>query len=187
MDILIKQAADAVRSGELIVFPTDTVFGIGCDPFNENALKRLYAVKKRPLEKNIPVLVNSIRTAHTLGHISESCEALCEKYWPGPLTVVVMRKQEKFPEIAKREEIGLRMPDHLDVLELLELVGGALATTSANMSGQPSITTYEEARAAFASTVAAVLPGVAKEAEASTIIDCTTDEHPVLRQGPVVM
>ncbi|QSH39509.1 threonylcarbamoyl-AMP synthase [Candidatus Kaiserbacteria bacterium] len=183
---MIDEAAEAVRDGKLIVFPTDTVYGIGCDPFDEKAIEALYAAKQRPDEKNIPILIDSIETAEALGEITSKCKELMEKHWPGALTIVAHAKTE-FPMgvLKSNGTIALRMPNHEDLLELITNVGGVLAATSANISGKPAILSYDEAYATFSEKAAVILPGATKKKEGSTIIDCTTDECKVLREGPV--
>ena len=187
MTNILQQAADAVHAGELIVFPTDTVFGIGCDPFNGQAVSNLFVVKKRPHEKSIPVLVDSIKTARAVGEISKQCEELLSKHWPGALTVVVKANVELPKELSSNGTVALRMPNHEDLLELITLAGGALATTSANISSKPPLTTYDEAYASFAEKVAMVLPGAVKGGVSSTVVDCTTDDFKILREGPITI
>jgi len=182
---MITLAADAIRAGELVAFPTDTVYGIGCDPFNEDAVANLRAAKRRPDEKNIPVLVDSFETAHALGEIPDFCSDLIEKHWPGALTIVVASKAP-FPSILTNDNtIALRMPNHNDLLELLTACGGALAATSANISGKPPITNYDETYALFADVAAFVLPGAVTTGVSSTVIDCTGTHPKVLREGAV--
>lgn len=182
---MIEEAAEAVRAGKLIIFPTDTVYGIGCDPFNGDALTILYEVKKRSTEKSIPVLVDSIETAIELAVISDSCRKLLEKHWPGALTVVVEMKAQFPNEISANQTIALRMPNHEDLLELITQVGGALAASSANISGKPALLTYDEVYAMFTDKVDVILPGKVQEGISSTVIDCTGEKPLVLREGPV--
>jgi L-threonylcarbamoyladenylate synthase len=175
-----------VRKSGLVVFPTDTVYGIGCDPFNERALKKIYEVKERPQEKGIPVLVSSIDKAHELAHIHPACEELLKRHWPGALTVVV-RQKAKFPTVISPDEtIALRMPNHPTALALIEEAGGAIATTSANISGEPPATTCEQAKKIFGSKIDAFIDGgVTPGGTASTVVDCTSDTIKVLREGPI--
>lgn len=180
-------AVKAVKRGELIVFPTDTVYGIGCDPRNSNALELLFTAKKRPKEKSIPVLVDSIKTAESLGEISSHCKFLLKKYWPGALTVVVKKREDSgiSKVLSKNDTIALRMPFGKELLGFLSSVGGALAVTSANISGEPPLSTGEEARAVFAGTVSVIIPGSAQTKKPSTITDCTGTKPKLLRQGDV--
>ncbi|PCH92207.1 threonylcarbamoyl-AMP synthase [Candidatus Kaiserbacteria bacterium] len=185
MTSMIDEAAEAVRRGELIVFPTDTVYGIGCDPFDEESIKALFDAKKRAPEKDIPVLVDSIETAEALAEIPTYCIDLLEKHWPGALTVIV-KKRAPFPKnLAAGDTIALRQPDHEDLLELLTSVGGALAATSANISGKTPLLTYDDAYATFSEKATVILPGKVVTEKPSTIIDCTGEEPVVVREGPV--
>ncbi|MBF05107.1 threonylcarbamoyl-AMP synthase [bacterium] len=186
MTTMINEAAEAVREGNLIVFPTDTVYGIGCDPFNEEALGALYAAKQRSIEKHIPLLVDSVETAESFGEINPTCRALLEEYWPGALTVIVRAAVPLSPYVRKENgTVALRLPDYEDLLELITAIGGALAATSANISNKPAILSYDEAYATFSEKAAVVLPGVTKRKESSTIVDCTTDVPKIVRTGPV--
>jgi len=184
---MIDEAAEALRCGELVVFPTDTVYGIGCDPFNENALEKLLEAKKRTPEKKTPILVNSIETASELVEIPHYCEDLIEKHWPGALTIVVKQKSTFPKAISDDKTVALRMPDHEDLLELITSIGGALAATSANISGKPPTLTYDEAYAAFSETARVVLPGSVQSGVSSTIVDCTGESPIVLRKGPITI
>ncbi len=182
---MIDEAAEALRKGELVVFPTDTVFGIGCDPFNEDALRALRASKNRSLEKSTPILVDSIETAHSLASIPQYCENLIEQHWPGALTVIAKQKTE-FPSLISNDDtVALRMPDHEDLLELITSVGGALAATSANLSGQPPLITYDEVYATFSEKASVIIPGSVQGGTASTIIDCTGNKPKIVREGPI--
>ncbi|MDP2650300.1 MAG: L-threonylcarbamoyladenylate synthase [bacterium] len=195
MNRSIDEAVAALKAGEIIVFPTDTVYGIGCDPFSETALKKLYEVKQRPREKSIPVLVSSIERAHELGHITPACEQLLKKHWPGALTVVVEQKA-KFPAaISLDETIALRMPNHPTSLALIEAAGGAIATTSANISGEAPATSFAKAKKIFDGKVAAMIDGgKTLGGIASTMVDCThstgstsslqADSHPSSQPSP---
>ena len=184
---MIKEAADAVVRGELIVFPTDTVFGIGCDPFNEDAIARLFAAKRRPTEKSIPVLVDSLESAHAVGDISPEAEVLLRAHWPGALTIVVPAKAPFPTNLSPDGTVALRQPNHDDLLELITANGGVLAATSANISGSEPYTTYDEAYAQFADTASVILPGTVTLGVASTVVDATTTAFSILRQGDITL
>lgn len=181
----VDEVASHIQQGKLVVFPTDTVWGIGCDPFNEAAIDALYTAKKRPPEKSIPVLVSSFEKAHELAHITPQCESLLRTHWPGALTVVLTKKIPFPKNISQDDTIALRMPNHPEARALIEACGGALATTSANISGTTPITNADEARTLF--RTAHVLDGIAYGGMPSTIIDCTKEPHRVLRQGPIAI
>lgn len=189
-----------IHNGGLIVLPTDTVYGIGCDPFNSAAITALYKAKKRPADKSIPVLVSSIAKAHELGHISPACEALLAQHWPGALTVIVKQKKHFPKEISADDTIALRMPNHTLALSVIEQCGGALAVSSANLSGQPPARSAEEARRVFEKKpyveggqffrpkrIHIIDGGVTLGGIPSTIIDCTREPFSITRPGPITI
>lgn len=183
--IVTKEAVEAIRNGQLIIFPTDTVYGIGCDLFNEEALKLLYIIKGRSNEKSIPVLVDSIETARTLVTIPHYCEELLKRHWPGALTIVLHQKI-KFPKSLSNDgTVALRMPKHNELLKLISNVGGALATTGANISDKKPLLSYDEVYATFSEKISVILPGVISVGVSSTIVDCTGKNPKVLREGSI--
>lgn len=182
----IQNVIKSIAAGEPVIFPTDTVYGIGCDPFNEAAINALYVAKDRPQEKGIPVLVSSREKADELGVLSTACQALLDKHWPGALSVVVPQKSTFPANLSANRNVALRMPDHPLAVELVEAAGGALATTSANRSGQPPALSYEDAVDMFPALLV-VDGGTVPGGVASTVIDCTSDEFTVLRQGPITL
>lgn len=185
---MIEEAAEAIRNGELVVFPTDTVYGIGCDPFNEGVLDVLFEVKKRDKAKTIPLLVDSIETAEALVEITDECKELMDKHWPGALTLVLKSKAQFSPHILKSDNtIAVRMPDHDDLLELISATGGVLAATSANISGKEPALNYDEAYATFSDVTNTILPGVVKTKQSSTIVDCTSSVPTVIRKGAITL
>ena len=180
----IRDAIKTLSGGKLVAFPTDTVYGIGCDPFNEGAIEKLYEVKGRSKTKSIPVLVSSIEKAEELGEITPTCKKLLEKHWPGALTVVVKQKADFPSNISQDKTVALRMPDNPLALQLIEAVGGALATTSANITDEKPATTYEEAQKIFPD-IFVIDGGITPGGIASTVVDCQSDTMQVLRDGPI--
>lgn len=185
-DAIVTTAA-ALQSGQLAAFPTDTVYGVGCDAFNADAIERLYAVKERPRDKGIPILLadpaDLARVARTVPAVAQ---ALMTRFWPGPLTLIVPRHPDLPANISQNDNIAVRIPDCDVARAVIRQAGGALATSSANLSGQPPSQTGDEAFAALAGRVAAVLDdGPTAQALPSTIVDCTGTEPAVLRQGPL--
>ena len=184
-DILGKACA-AVRNGDLVGVPTDTLYGIAADPFNEDALARIFEVKGRPGVKPLAILVADLEQAQTLAAFSDRAIELAEKHWPGALTLV-LPKLPTTPEWLgdrARKTIGLRCPDHPDTRELL-FAAGPLAVTSANVSGQSAVSDDGSAQELFGPDIAVYLPGEALGDAASTIIDLTQPAEWVLRDGPV--
>jgi tRNA threonylcarbamoyl adenosine modification protein (Sua5/YciO/YrdC/YwlC family) len=183
---IIEDAAGAVRSGEVIGVPTDTLYGLAADPFDQNALERIFAIKGRPGVKPLAVLVADLDQAQQIAAFSDRALDLAEEHWPGALTLV-LPKLASVPQWvgqSERRTVGLRCPGHEVALELLR-VTGPLAVTSANISGQEGVLDDIEARALFGDEVAVYVPGEAPGGTSSTILDLTEPAEWVLREGPV--
>jgi len=182
-----KEAIAAVRKGKLIVFPTDTVYGIGCDPHNDKALELLFSTKRRSKDNGIPLLVDTINTAKSIGEIPKYCEELLQQYWPGALTVIVQRKEKSTlsKKLSIDHTIALRMPHHSALLKLITKVDGVLAASSANISGQRPLLTYNEIYADFHQKVSVIIRGTVQDGIPSTIINCTGAKPILIRQGPI--
>ena len=184
----VSAAARAIKRGELVGVPTDTVYGLAADPYDEAALDKLYALKGREARKPIALLVASLEQGLLLGAMSDRALDLADKYWPGPVTLVVPRLDtapQWLGDTAKRT-IGLRCPDHPVALELLELTG-PLAVTSANQSTQEPTQTAAEARAEFGDEVLTYLEGTSGGGAPSTLVDLTHPAETVLRPGPITL
>lgn len=183
----IDEAAEYLREGQLVVYPTDTVYGLGASAHIAAAVERLFQVKGRPAEKGIPILLaDAADVTKVAREVPEAASRLMARYWPGPLTLVLPRRAGLPEGISDNEGIAVRVPDHALARELIRAVGGALPTTSANRSGGQPATTAAEALRIFDGQVAVVLDGgPARLGLASTIVDCTGISPRVLRQGPI--
>lgn len=183
----IAAAAERLRRGLPVVLPTDTVYGVGVLPFDAAAIDRLYAVKGRPAEKGIPVLLGDVAdVAHVAGVIPLAAAALMAHFWPGPLTLVVPRRPDLPTNLSPDDTVAVRVPDHAVARALIRAAGGAVAATSANVSGQPPARSADEVLAELGGSVAAVLDdGLSPGGVASTVVDCTTERPVVLRVGPL--
>ena len=156
---ILAEATVAVRAGQLVGVPTDTLYGIAVDPFNEDALARIFEVKGRPGVKPLAILVADLEQAQTLAAFSDRAIELAEKHWPGALTLV-LPKLATTPDWLgdrARKTIGLRCPDHPDTREFLFAIG-PLAVTSANVSGQSAVTSDEAPEELFGPCMALYLP-----------------------------
>jgi L-threonylcarbamoyladenylate synthase len=184
--LTLALAVDLVRSGQVIAFPTDTVYGVACDPWSEEAIARLYWAKWRPATLAIPVLVSAVSdVSRVASGLPDGFGALAERFWPGPLTLIVPRHPH-VPAIlgADRDTIAVRLPDHGWVRALISAVGGALATTSANISGHPPLTDAHQVQEALGGRVSLIVDGgECAGGLASTIVDLVARPPRVLRTG----
>jgi tRNA threonylcarbamoyl adenosine modification protein (Sua5/YciO/YrdC/YwlC family) len=184
----VAETAVYLKQGQLVIFPTDTVYGIGADAFNEVAIARLYEAKQRPTAKAIPILLADLidiwRVARTVPAIAER---YIQQFWPGPLTLIVPKHPDLPPNISDNENIAVRIPDCEVARAVIRAAGGAVATSSANRSGQPAAATAEEAIEQLGDWAAAVLDnGPSPHSIASTILDCTGAAPQLVRQGPIL-
>jgi L-threonylcarbamoyladenylate synthase len=185
-DEQIAQAAEILWSGGVIALPTDTVYGIGASIEHPEAVERLFSLKRRAGTKAIPILVDSPEQLRRLAaHLPQAAQQLAGRFWPGALTIVVEASDE-VPEVILRggTTVGLRMPASADALALIRAAGGALAVTSANLSGDIEARSAAEARAVFRDGVDYILDGgPAPLLQPSTVVDVTRDPPRVLRAG----
>jgi len=180
-------AAASVLRGELVVLPTDTVYGIGADAFRPEAVASLLAAKGRGREAPPPVLVGSARTASALiDDLGPYGQALIDEFWPGGLTIVCRASRSLAWDLGETKgTVAVRMPDHPVALELLARTG-PMAVSSANLTGAAPAVTAEQARAQLGDSVAVYLDGgQCADSTASTIVDLTAGMPRLLRSGAV--
>ena len=184
-DIALNAASLAVQRGQVIVIPTDTVYGVAADAFDADAVAALLAVKGRGREMPPPVLVSTATTLDALAvDVPDYARALIKEFWPGPLTVVCKQQASLRWDLGdSRGTVAVRMPDHEIALELLERTG-PLAVSSANKTGLVPATDADVAEEMLGEYVALVVDGgPTPGSEASTIVDVTTTPGRVLRRG----
>lgn len=184
----IALSAELLKQGEAVVFPTDTVYGIGVDAFNKEAISKLYAIKERPLEKGLPILLSDASILPSVCNWVETkaTQHLIDTYWPGALTLILPRHSALPDNISSNAGIALRIPDHADTRALIRAAGGAVATSSANISTQPAATTAQEAAAMLGDRVAIILDaGPSTYSTGSTILDFMVTPPIVRREGPL--
>jgi L-threonylcarbamoyladenylate synthase len=184
-DEAVEAASLAVRRGELVVIPTDTVYGLGADAFDAGAVRNLLAAKGRGREKPPPVLVSHPATLEALAtRVPEHARALVEAFWPGPLTLVCHQQPSLQWDLGEtRGTVAVRMPDDAVALAVLERTG-PLAVSSANLTGQPAARDADEAERMLGSKVEVLVDGGRTAgAEPSTIVDVTGTRPVVLRWG----
>jgi L-threonylcarbamoyladenylate synthase len=182
----VEVAATALRVGETVLLPTETVYGVGALPSVPGATSKLFALKGRPAAVPVAVLVASADEAWTLAAaVPPDARRLAERFWPGPLTLVLRRHATLAVELGgDAGTVGVRCPDHALIRTLAESVG-PIATTSANRHGEPTPATAAAAAAALAGPVAVVVDGGPLSGQPSTVVDLTGGDLRVLRAGPV--
>ncbi len=183
----LARAASVLRDGGVVVFPTDTVYGVAALACDDAAVGRLFVAKNRPARRPIPVMVAEPEQAMTVAYPSPGFWDLIDAFWPGPLTII-LPKRDVLPAIvtAGGDTVALRIPDHPLTLALLRLVDAPLAVTSANLSDHPPARTAQEARAQLDGRVDAIVDGgPAPGGQPSTIIDLTLSPPKILRVGPI--
>ncbi len=171
----VEDAAAALGRGELVAFPTDTVYGLGA---GHDHLRKLYVAKDRPKEKRIPVLLSDAANLEASAQVTPAARALAAAFWPGPLTLILVAP--------RRGTIAFRVPDNPVARRLIAASGGGLPVTSANRSGHPDCRTADEVLEQLDGRVALILDGGRTAGDKpSTIVDCTT-EHPVIKRKGMI-
>ncbi|MSV26584.1 MAG: threonylcarbamoyl-AMP synthase [Nitrosarchaeum sp.] len=139
----IAKASKIIKNGGVVVFPTDTVYGIGCDPYNKDAIKRIYKIKSRKSSKSLPILVFSKDIAMSIVEFDKNSEKIADEFWPGPLTLILKLKDRNLESLSVNGKIAIRVPKHSSTLKLLKECN-FLIGTSANISGTGSFTNPAE-------------------------------------------
>lgn len=184
----VEKAIAILQKGGIVIFPTDTAFGIGSRIDDEDSVKRLFTIRKRAETKAVPVLVSSLQMAREYVQIpNEVIEKLIKPYWPGALTVVLKSRTDKIASLVRGggDTLGVRVPNHVTTLALINGVGVPIVGTSANFAGEKTPHSFEDLNKELVKLVDFVLPGECHTKEASTVIDCTVNPWKILRQGAV--
>jgi L-threonylcarbamoyladenylate synthase len=185
---LLERAAEAIRRGELVVMPTDTLYGLAADPFNAEAVRRLCQVKGRPAGRPLPLIgADRTQVVGQLGALSPSASRLAEAFWPGPLTLIVPAPATLGRGVTGgTETVGVRVPDHAVARGVCRAAGSLLTATSANPSGQPASADPDEAVRVIENAVAVLLDaGRTAGGPPSTIVDVTSATARLVRAGAV--
>jgi tRNA threonylcarbamoyl adenosine modification protein (Sua5/YciO/YrdC/YwlC family) len=181
----IKQIADKLRNGAVICYPTDTVYGIGCDIFNQKAIKRIFQIKKRAKHKPFSFMCSSLKNVSDYGHVSNMAYRIMRKALPGPFTFV-LQAAKIVPKImiTKQKTVGIRVPRNNICLELIEALGNPILTTSAilDSEGGPLSEAYEFEEL-LGNMVDLVIDWGMVYPDPSTIVDFSSDVPEILRQG----
>ena len=179
----IEKASQIINQGGIVVFPTDTVYGIGCDPYNKDSVRKIYEIKSRKISKPFPVLVYSKDIAERIAFFDEFTKKIVERFWPGPLTVILKLTDENLKEsLNVTDKIAIRVPNHKCTLELLKKCN-FLVGTSANISGHSSFTNPDECFNNFRKYDVFVDGGIITSKSESTIIEIENEEIKIIREG----
>jgi len=182
----ISIASQIVKKGGLVVYPTDTVYGLGCDPFNVTAVKQVFRLKRKR-RKPLPILASNINHVKRIATLSREAEKIANCFWPGPLTLVLPKKPV-LPEVVtcNLDSVGVRVPKHDVALKLIDLSNGLLIGTSANKTGEKPPRTAQEAAEQLGQEINLILDGgPVTLGVPSTIINLTSKEPKILREGPI--
>ncbi|MBD3229811.1 MAG: threonylcarbamoyl-AMP synthase [Candidatus Lokiarchaeota archaeon] len=184
----IKKIGTLLRNGKIIVFPTDTVYGIGCDPFNIHAIKKIYELKRREDKKGLPVLIGTINKLKNFAFSNKRAEVLIENFWPGSLTLI-LKKKNKVPKLltGNKDSIAIRHPNNKITMAIAEEISsGGIVGTSANISGETPPIEIIEAIKFFGEKVDCYIDGgISSKKLPSTIVDMINFPPKLLRKGPI--
>jgi len=183
-----SRCREVIHAGGVIVYPTDTLYGLGADPKNPDAVRKLFTIKCRQADQPILLLIKDANEVRDwAADITPRAEGLMKKFWPGPLTLVFKAKPEVMAELTGGAgTIGLRVPGNTLTRQLLASLGIALTGTSANITGKPGPRTAQEAAEAIGGMVDMVLDGGRTEGDnPSTVVDVSADEPMMIREGAI--
>jgi L-threonylcarbamoyladenylate synthase len=182
----LDQAAQILKEGGLVAFPTDTVYGIGVSAFNARAIDRIFRVKARSLDKAVPILLADVSQLKQVAlPVTGDAAKLIRHFWPGALTLILPKASHLPANLSTTKTIGVRIPDLALTCDLLRLTG-PLAVTSANLSGKPSAITARQALEQLDGKVDLIIDGgPAPGGLASTVVDCSRGILQILREGPI--
>ena len=187
---IISQAVDILSRGGSIVYPTDTVYGLGVNPFDDFAVRRLFRIKKRDSSKPVPIIVKSIAMAKKLAYIDSKKEKILRSVWPGAVTVVLYKIEIVSGFLsANTNTVALRIPDNDFCIKLIKAFNSPITSTSANISGENSFVDPEDIVNRFKGELykpdLVIDAGALKSTRASTVLDLTQGKPKVTRVGPV--
>lgn len=183
----IEELSKILKNDGVLAVPTDTVYGICARMNSKKARENLIEIKNRPENKAFPIMCNSIDQIKSIAKIDERIEKIINAFMPGPITLVLL-KGENVPSFINEgsNEIGVRMATSKALEEVIEKVGSPIFMTSANLSGKPVCQTIEEIEKTFPN-IDGILDGKVSYGQASTIVDCTSDDIKIIREGPIAL
>ena len=184
----IGRAVEALRAGGIVAFPTDTVYGLGADAFNQEAVEKIYKVKQRPFHMPLPVLLADMTQISTIaGYVPDFAQFLMKRFWPGGLTIVLARAKS-LPEIitSGSDKVAVRIPDHIIPVTIIRRLGMPVVGTSANISNELSVLTAQEVVVQLGDKVDLIIDGgICPGGIESTVVDITGKVPVILRNGMI--
>lgn len=182
----IKDVIECVKKGGVVAFPTDTVYGLGVVYDDELALNRLKLSKGRPDNKPIPMMIGSIEQLESVAILNEAAYKLIDAFMPGAITLIVKKKKEVADYVTNGfETIGCRMPEDDFILEMITSLNKPMLVTSANLSGEPTGTTFDEVLNKFNERIDMIVNGNCGSGQSSTIVDITEEKPKIIRIGEI--
>ena len=182
---VLDAASACIRSGGTLIFPTDSVYGFGCDPENEMAIESLFAAKGRPSAKPLAIHVAQQADARSFAILTTAARLVIECFWPGPIAIVMPRKPGACEAAARGgRTISVRCPSYEPCREILRATG-PIAATSANISGQPPFDGARESAQQLPEATLAIITGPTPARRESTVVDCSSSPVKILREGAV--
>jgi len=179
----IERAIQIINKGGIVIFPTDTVYGIGCNPYNKTSVEKIFEIKSRDVTKSFPILAYSIETAEKIVNFDRISKRIVEKFWPGPLTLILkVTDKEIKKSLNLKDKIAIRVPNHKCTLEILKKCD-FLVGSSANISGKASFTNPEEGIKNLQDYDIFVDGGIITSNGESTIIEIENEEIRIIREG----
>lgn len=190
MNEKIEKAVKILQNGGIVLLPTDTVFGLCCRIDNENALEKLFQIKRRDTTHAVPILVSSTdMVKEYVKPFPQNTEKLMEEYWPGGLTIILPCKTEKVLPLVrgKGNTLGVRIPDFLPTFQIIEKLGVPIVGTSANFHGNLSVSKFKNLDPELVKLVDYVLQEDSLGSMSSTVVDCSKEPWKIVRQGSVIL
>jgi L-threonylcarbamoyladenylate synthase len=181
---VLKEVIDVLKNGGLIIYPTETCYGIGTDATNNRSIEKIYEIKGRDPSKPIPILVSSLNMIKKYGEITKKTEFLVNKFMPGPLSIII--KKKRLISDVNKNSVSFRISSHPVASLLVKLLKNPITTTSANLSGESSIYEISKIIENFKDKVDIILDcGDLSRVEPSTCIDMSSDDVKIIREGPI--
>jgi tRNA threonylcarbamoyl adenosine modification protein (Sua5/YciO/YrdC/YwlC family) len=180
----IQQTVEVLRQGGIIVYPTDTIYGLGCDIFNKQAITKIYQLKKREGHKPMSIICSSIADISKYAVIPDSSFAILKKCLPGPFTFILKAKNimpSNF--LAKNKTVGIRVPDNQICLEIVKRLGNPIITTSLNLANEKVMTSPSQLPKEIKNNLDLIIDSGNLPQEPSTVVDLSNEEPTILRQG----